>query len=874
MFPADQIPTFRLQARVISIDDVAPASTKQFSMQLENWQFAPCVGPVHSVGTQLSDPLVADSAAIAVSASRDPNNYSNKPPLAIVLSITPNGAKRMRVAVTVTFDEAPNAPVLIDDIPLGREFYYGNPVFSGVLLYVYRDANGAPVVQRSRDYNRDHYWAPNANLALAPEDRPGLDMIFTDCVLRLGDETDAIEEAVAAFTSWGINTPMIPPSPEYRDGAVRQGAPHVRIAEAIILNSYDDIGIADPTTALNAWAKRFYGKYIEAGYSPTDIVLIAVEDEGGAYNPKMLQRANSDPATLARFQAFLRGDFANQCGPKAGATPADFGAFTDWGQIHLVGRGYVKTGTEPVTACRLYLRSIEFLSWDMCYFRLESQKATNAFLGVADAPTAGNANNFQGRFTSPSAGANNTMPNDQDSSFVSHDPYVLSRMKACGYLFTEDWLYDPQAEFVSFDGSRMRSAAEIGGRKWGMYQIPMRPNLRETGLQQKVLSAVAHGASAVEHYRFGPRTLNSQESWSDYPDIYHRVIASHKLIAPAVPYMKDRKWAGAGVSVVAPRYAYAWDLRTQAPNLATPVGDPGSYSPALYSMDYIEERFGIWLAMAHGGVPMHHPDETALNLAGLIDQKIVFLTPPNLSADGMSGLLDWVEAGGVLMLSPGAGRKDEFDQPLTMLADRAGVGGGPRTAVYTHQDANTSLGVVPATPDWAVTAFGKGKILQTSFWPGIAYWRSKSATQDGLPTGFSPSLGTLIRMPISDLGIVLPAKSGSPMVEVVTWTNPLGTSVYCINWSGAPIPGFKLTLSDATLNRAALASKGAVSMQGSTVTFDLGIVGDIVLLNRVNVPPPVSTADQFKQAFLATFAPAVQAAVSQALDAALVKLNL
>ena len=145
---------------------------------------------------------------------------------------------------------------------------------------------------------------------------------------------------------------------------------------------------------------------------------------------------------------------------------------------------------------------------------------------------------------------------------------------------------------------------------------------------------------------------------------------------------------------------------------------------------------------------------------------------------------------------------------------------------------------------------GRGFALYLGFFPGLSYFDSAiprrpisrgtldTSFNHWVPTEFNVAAKALLSSPIDDpvYNVEAPrAVSGSnQLVEIGMVTAPGGTVFPCVNWAGAAIEGFALTVHhELEFKRASLASGGSVTASGrwpKTFTFNLADDADALIL--------------------------------------------
>src|SRR5262249_18051914 len=77
----------------------------------------------------------------------------------------------------------------------------------------------------------------------------------------------------------------------------------------------------------------------------------------------------------------------------------------------------------------------------------------------------------------------------------------------------------------------------------------------------------------------------------------------------------------------------------------------------------------LYIALRHQQIPL----DFVVDGDDLKNYKVLYLTDANVSLGGSKAIADWVNAGGTLFASAGAGMFDEFNRPNKILSDLLGV---------------------------------------------------------------------------------------------------------------------------------------------------------------------------------------------------------
>jgi len=94
-----------------------------------------------------------------------------------------------------------------------------------------------------------------------------------------------------------------------------------------------------------------------------------------------------------------------------------------------------------------------------------------------------------------------------------------------------------------------------------------------------------------------------------------------------------------------------------------------------------------WLALSHAQIPVDIVGEADVADDGLAGYKVCYLSDPNITRAAATKLAAWVQAGGTLIMTAGAGEKDEYNRPLDTLNKLLDY---KRNAVETLQNFHSS----------------------------------------------------------------------------------------------------------------------------------------------------------------------------------------
>lgn len=295
---------------------------------------------------------------------------------------------------------------------------------------------------------------------------------------------------------------------------------------------------------------------------------------------------------------------------------------------------------------------------------------------------------------------------------------------------------------------------------------------------------------------------------------------------------------------------------------------------------------GLYIALLHQQVPLDLIVDQDAAAGTLKQYRALYLTDNHVSQASSKKIAEWVQDGGRLFATAGAGMFDEYNQPNTVMRELLGV---EQTALEAPPDAKVgflkedlpfknpvasltwkqgdrnhslvALGVrsrvtlkgaeatgtfADGAPAAAVRQVGKGETIYCAFLPSLSYFKpaipmkplDRGSTDDAMahfiPTAFDVGAKALIGTAVADLA--RPAACSEPLVETsVIEAGKVGTAIVLGNWSGKPVPGLTLTVRiPVPAAKAELASGGKVTLKkdgkNTAFTFDMEIAGDVLIL--------------------------------------------
>ena len=845
--PAEQVPTFRLRARVVSsgsptnrpgkcvftLTGISASVLSQGSdwcpwLEFDRAAARSAVGPRAYPNSNLRGfPVVLH---LNISGIRDPATVEAE--LQFVSFNPPaNPASEEKVGQTADPVVAKLAAELAVDAPVGsngavrlRAELFGPSL--GILLW--RDEQQAPRAATMAEYNH-RYWAslpPSADtVADRPKNFPIVDRFIT------GDhDRTALREGLAQLARVGFTALMLaPPDKTGRELLLQTGIRQTAGGVYCPPGFFSDHGLTTTQDVVAAWAATQAAAYAHAGFVPGEVALFAMSDEPGCYYPAAFSAMTNNPVALQRFRQYLQDQ---------GLTSRDVGA-AHWDEVGPIGRSQATS----LELKRRFYWTTRFFPWDSARHFARCTRALEAAFSNA-VPIFVNWNFFSGRFYVPGPVANNPDKKNPDAAMGGHDWFEFGRLRGSSMLWTEDWFDDAQAYQWSDYCARLRCAAELGGVEFGGYIVPVSAGGRPDGILQKILTLIGSGGKAIEYFTFGPEYNFPGNCYSENAKVLPKMAEAHRMIAAAEPLLWPGRRPRPSVAILMPRSAQPWD--------ANGISDATNASLNRGTVDYMAETFDLYLALQHANLPVDFVDEDDLTPEKLNRYRVLYITEPNLPAEGQQGVVQWVRQGGVLVTVTGAGTRDRYNEPSVVLARGVGIAEKQRVPLpVPHvralkvvasgtgaQGAFSALGVrgeLTADPSLTVEAqfedgapavvrraVERGQVVHFTWLPGLAYVCSSTGTKDGLPVGWSESLRRWITWPVTLAGVSGPVRVDRPLIETPLLVSDRGAVVTLLNWSGESVADLGVTVHLAfTAQSVESVKRGklAFEMDGQTCRF-------------------------------------------------------
>ncbi|MFM2095958.1 MAG: hypothetical protein RIS70_3082, partial [Planctomycetota bacterium] len=623
--------------------------------------------------------------------------------------------------------------------------------------------------------------------------------------------------------------------------------------------------------SLDRWAAGFRDAAAKMGAQPKELTLMHIGDEPGWYFPKVTEDVANDPKRLAVFRTYLQSK---------GLSPSDVGAGS-WDSV-FPGR---LSEAKSLPQRRLFFWTTRFFAESLSHAFAAATESLQREVNPALLTTT-NLNNWPGRFYIPSPGAKlaNNSNDGPDAGMGMPDWFDLGRKRAVSCIWTEDWFGDADAQLWSLYGDLLRCAAREGDRakrdagrgqtavhetsqpaspiEYGGYPVGQSTGAMLDGMKLKIAALLGHGAKAIDPYIFGPH-LAFADGWSEKEVTYRNLADAMRLVGKSERLIAPGRPRDGTVAIVFPQASQVWDADSRFPA-------------------YQQEIYGLHAALTHANYPVDFIDDFGLEAGDLAQRyyATVYVTAPNLSNAAQQKLLDWIQAGGTLVLYPGACAADQYNEPASLLRSHSGVQTAdvPRIAPPHHtqayriprseitiqdsKDRNVLVGVaktyaisqtVALSPSQsnaggvepiakfadggvavAMKSVGRGRIVSLGYWPGVSYWLSPDRTDaTRLPQAWSAEMRAFATWPARIAKAPRHVVVDVPGVEACLLESRHGLAVTLLNWTGQPLPRIRVSIPGLKPDaKIASAQRGPITRSQELETVELTLdTADVLMID-------------------------------------------
>ncbi|MDA1017259.1 MAG: beta-galactosidase trimerization domain-containing protein, partial [Planctomycetota bacterium] len=455
-------------------------------------------------------------------------------------------------------------------------------------------------------------------------------------------------------------------------------------------------------------------------------------------------------------------------------------------------------------------------------------------------------------------GANYSPHYPQEHMFLGEVFKWVSVFRESGMTlpWSEDYIWQvsvgtPQMNNINLDLFRAANRHHPD-RKIMYYVMPHMPNNTPNQWRRLFYGAIAHGMKIVDLFEFRPAQVAYTENHVDEPPMYRMTLGSFRELGLFEDIVQDGQVRGAEAAL--------WFSET---------GDIWGDSHGSLAAG----KRALYIAIRQQQLPLDFVVEQDALDGTLSKYKVLYLADAHVSSAASQKIAAWVQGGGQLFATAGAGLFDELNRPNKTLRDVLGVEPAAleeptdSTVTWIKQDlpfAKTiDLASMPVervrlisprqnekysfpvlgvrgrfkaqagsevyyrfgdgSPAVVHRKAGKGAATYCGLLPGLSYYHpavprrpvDRGATDDAmvhfLPTAYDQAVADLIASPAA--AISRPVTCSQPLVETMVIESKHGVAIPLINWTPQPVKGLEVTVSIATPKaKVSLASGGPVKV--------------------------------------------------------------
>lgn len=374
----------------------------------------------------------------------------------------------------------------------------------------------------------------------------------------------------------------------------------------------------------------------------------------------------NDAAKVEAFRDFLR---------QRGETPASLG-LANWEQVKplaaLSAEVAVKIGVLPEAQKDDVgsLAGLKKLYWYSCEFRTEQGIAS--FAEKTRTLKAALGDEAQ---TTANLGGMHPFYWMHQSSFIE-----AFKGKAMSLGWSEDYTYcQPEASrlVAEFQAAYVRKGASYHDTPMMWYCMAHWPGINPEQFLQNAVLEWGQNVKDLDFFSAMPDMWNT-ENYVTYRGglpMYQAVRTLSGMAGLIEDHLVPARTEPARIALLLSDASDVWETEGKGQGAVT----PGSVASNVSQ----EERKAIWYALRYAGYRVDHITEKDCADGLLKNYAALYACGQNLERKAAAAVKDWVAAGGTLVATAGAARKDEFDAPQTELD--ATLGRGPATAYERYK---------------------------------------------------------------------------------------------------------------------------------------------------------------------------------------------
>jgi len=393
--------------------------------------------------------------------------------------------------------------------------------------------------------------------------------------------------------------------------------------------------------------------------------------------------------------------------------------------------------------------------------------------------------------------------------------------------WTEDYTYcQPEGSrlVVDFEAAYLRKGASYRNQPMMYYCMPHWPGNTPEYLLQCAVMEWGQNVKELDFFWASPDAF-STENYVTYRGgmpIWKTLRTISGMAGLLEAHLLPARTEPARIALLLSEASDVWELNGKSQGAVVPGSEETNISQ--------EERKALWYALRNAGHRVDFVTEADCAEGLLKNYSVIYVCGRNLQRSAAAAIKTWVAAGGTVVATAGAARKDEFDEPLTELDGVFGRGAarastlfkGPLRArlellfekpldlvkladgrtvkalcsreEFTPAPAATVLGKFSSgQPAWISHASGKGRAFYIGTLPGQAYLQpaipfspmGKGGSQASPwmvePVDFDAVASSVILEPLTLAGVTPDTQASARGVAINRLKSPQSTLLTLVN---------------------------------------------------------------------------------------------
>jgi len=430
----------------------------------------------------------------------------------------------------------------------------------------------------------------------------------------------------------------------------------------------------------------------------------------------------------------------------------------------------------------------------------------------------------------------------------SPDWFEMGLQRATTLMWTEDWMYGGIRSWgnglyqrLGFLCDILRNAASKHNQPLGFYNTMD----GEDGIRMKGFIVIGHGVKIIDYFYYGPTYSATENYWSDSISQYKGVAKVIRDIGKAEELVYPGQVPERNVAIIYSTTEEIWDQN----------GTKG------------HEKQYLHIALAQ---QMYHADvlnEDLILERDLSQYKVIYFMDSHFPIAGLKKLKTYVENGGTLVMMPGAGEKDEYDNTVNVITSL--LASNIKTVSIekpenTSINLNVSTGIesdIPLTlsfkkaeisgavkdqvlgkfldgsPAILSTRVKKGSIIYYMFMPGHNFLSQvQQANPEGYVNKFPEHARKLISVPCVMAGVKKQIEVSEGTFDASLLVSEKGTALVLVNLGRDPLANVTFKVQAQGIKSVTSIENGNLQFkeENGYVHFSMPVNGltDIVMLNK------------------------------------------